>query len=205
MIKYDEKAHIYSIDNRIIPNVTGIIERGGLSNFFNVSQEELSKKATLGKFVHLISSLYDYDADNVEIDEIALTFKTYLNGWIKFRKDLNFIPDEIETIVYSKRYNFAGRLDRVGKINKIITLVDIKTGSDIPPSTAIQTAGYMIAYNENRKVKDQIKRRIAVLIREDGTYKIKEFKDLTDKNVFLACLTINNFKKKEIQDEQNND
>lgn len=198
MIKYDKTTHTYSIGDRIIPNVTSIIERGGLGDFFNVSPSELEKRSVLGRFVHLISSLYDYDANDIEITTLAPTFRGYLNSWVRFRKDLDFVPDEIETIVYSKKYNFAGRLDRVGKIDNIITLVDIKTGSDIYPSVAIQTAGYMLAYNEGKSIKQQIKRRIAVLLREDGTYKIKEFKDFADKNVFLACLTISNFKQKEL-------
>ena len=197
----------------------------------------------------------------------------------------------IETVVYSKKYRVAGRLDRVGYLQDDLSVVDIKSGSSIAFTTCLQTAAYQNLFNEHagscefdeqthvykdkdgvvpsvttvindnsfvdktcipqqfiiaagnfgkavhlaceyddkhvldyskldnkispyvrawmrfkidchyedykpNKLKDKIKRRFAVLLKPDGTYKLEEYKNKADWQVFLACLTLYNFRRR---------
>jgi len=53
--------------------------------------------------------------------------------------------------------------------------------------------GYQGAYEEMYKVK--IKRRLCVQLL-DGTYKMEEYKEKSDRTVFLSCLNLYNWGKR---------
>lgn len=191
MLTFDEKKHEYKLDGLVIPSVTQIIKAAGLINLDYVGPQLLKEKADLGKKVHLTTELYDRDSLN--INELHPTLKEYLDGWIKFKEDYNFTPTEIELMSAHHLYKFAGRIDRIGFIAKDLTLLDIKSGSK-QKSNAIQTAGYALLYDQDKKKTEQIKKRMVVYLLPEG-YRVESHTDPNDKNVFLAALTISNFKK----------
>jgi hypothetical protein len=188
-LSFDETKHIYKSDGLVIPSVTQIMQSSGLVNLEWISQEILDNTSDLGKKVHKTTELLD--KGTLDIETLHPTLRNYLNGWIKFRKDFDFIPTEIELQLFHELYKYAGRIDRVGMIGKDLTLLDIKSGTK-QKSHAIQTMGYKLLYDQNKKKPEQIKRRLIVYLSEDG-YKIEEHKEETDKNIFLAALTITNF------------
>lgn len=51
-------------------------------------------------------------------------------------------PRKIETLLYSKKYVFAGSPDLVAPISNVYTLVDLKTSKDIHESHRLQMGGY---------------------------------------------------------------
>ena len=97
-------------------------------------------------------------------------------------------------MLYSKKYNFAGTIDRIGTVGKTLTIVDIKTGA-ASRSTAIQLAGYEILAQEEVPGKYD---KMIVMLKTDVTYAImgKEVFDPSDKSFFLSCLNIYNYKKR---------
>lgn len=190
-LTFSEDLHKYTDANGLtIPSVTQIMKTAGLVNLDWIPTEILEQKADLGKKVHSATELYD--AGDLDMSELHPTLKAYLNGWIKFRKDFNFDPTEIEMQLLHTVYRFAGRIDRVGFIsNNDLTLLDIKSGTK-QKTHAIQTAGYELLYNQNKKGKELIKRRFVVYLSPDG-YEVEEHKNKNDKNVFLAALSITNY------------
>lgn len=188
-LSYDDVTHQYKENGVIIPSVTQVIKEAGLINLDWVEPELLRLKADLGKKVHLATELYDNNT--IDLDELHPTLKLYLNGWIKFREDYDFSPTEIELQLYHKLYKYAGRIDRVGNIGKDKVLIDIKSGTH-QKTNAIQTAGYELLYNQDKKKPGQIKKRLIVYLSESG-YKVEENKNPNDKNVFLSALTITNY------------
>jgi hypothetical protein len=154
----------------------------------------LAEKADLGKKVHSATELYDMD--DLNVSDLHPTLKTYLDGWIKFRKEFHFTPTQVELQMFHEVYRFAGRIDRVGTISvpgvgSDLILLDIKSGTH-QKTNAIQTAGYELLYNQNKKGKELIKRRFVVYLSPAG-YEVEEHKNKNDKNVFLAALTITNY------------
>lgn len=188
MLSFDEVNHIYRLDGVTIPSVTQVIQEAGLIDLSGIDDGLLNYKSDLGQKIHLATELYD--KNNLDMDGLHPTLRLYLDAWIKFRKDYNFIPVEIELQLFHKLYKFAGRIDRVGYIGKDSSLVDIKSGS-YQKAHAIQTAGYELLYNQDKKA-DKTKKRFVVYLNETG-YKIEENKNQDDRNVFLSALTITNY------------
>lgn len=195
MIKCDPETHIYkdTETGRIIPNVTSIIEDAGLSDFSMVEPEKLRRAQKFGKAVHTACHLYDID--DLDMDSLNPALKPYLEDWIKWEKDSGFIVQSSEQIVYSKIYNYVGTYDKVGLLDGIKTLIDIKTGTTLPKTIGLQLSGYVEAANEGKKREDKIKRRLSVWLLGNGQARPAEYEERTDFRVFTSCLNICNWKK----------
>lgn len=196
LFEFIKENHTYKLDGIVIPSVTQVIKEAGLINLDYVNDEYIKYKADLGEKVHSTTELFDQN--NLDEESLHPTLKAYLEGWKKFRTDYEFNPTHIEYEAYHSLYRYAGRIDRVGTIKlnrkKLLAIIDIKTGI-IHHSHAIQTAAYMELFNQSRIKSEQAKTRICVYLKENGGYEIKEYKDDNAKNIFLACLTIYNYKK----------
>ena len=189
-LTFDEDLHKYTDGNGLtIPSVTQIMKTAGLVNLDWIPVEILEAKADLGKKVHSATELYD--RNDLNFDALHPALMSYLNGWIKFRKDFKFEPTEIEMQLLHTVYRYAGRIDRVGLMGSDLTLLDIKSGTK-QKTHAIQTAGYELLYNQNKKGIDLIKRRLVVYLSPDS-YEVEEHKNKNDKSIFLAALTITNY------------
>lgn len=194
MILFNDERHEYTVDGIIIPCVTDTITAGGLNDILGkINREVLEVARVRGKYVH--SATEYYDLGTLDKSTVHETIQPYLSAWIKFRKDTGFKPKLIEELVYSKKYGYAGTADRIGPFNNVNTVVDIKSG-ELTPAAAPQTAAYLSAFNEGRSPKDKVKDRLIVQLRNDGTYRLpkKEFYSRDDFTVFLACLTLRNWR-----------
>lgn len=190
ILTFDEETHIYKLDGVAIPSVTQAIKGAGLMDLSFVSKELLEAKADLGKKIHTTTELYD--RNNLDMNKLHPTLRGYLNAWIKFEDECQFIPTSIEMMKYHPLYRYAGRIDRIGMMQNVLTQVDLKSGVH-HPSYAIQSAAYVELCNYGKPKAECIKKRITVYLKEDGTYQLKEYKDERDIRIFLASLTINNY------------
>jgi len=190
-LTFNEENHEYKLNGLIIPSVTQIISGAGLVNFDYIDEETLREKAELGKKVHTTTELYD--KDSLDIKSLHPILRNYLNSWINFKKDYGFLPLEIEETFYHKDYNVIGCVDRIGFIGKDKSIVDLKHGIKLK-SHAIQTAGYKLIHNYKKSKGNMAKKRFCVYLTEKG-YKVEENKEQTDEAVFLAALTIYNYKR----------
>ena len=188
---FNKENHTYTLDGQPIPSVTKILQEGGLVDFSKVNPDVLDRACKFGDATHLACQFYDAGILNeVTLDE---NLRPRLTAWKKFLKDTGFVVEAIEEKVVSVKYRFAGRLDRRGLLSKR-TVVDLKTGADFGLATGPQLAAYQGAYNEGKSRKDQIKDRLCVLLNGDGTYKLEPYEDEGDFSVFLACLTLRNWR-----------
>ena len=191
MIMFSEDKHEYSYEGRKVAGVTAILKSMGIVDFKNIPDEVLERALKFGIAVHKGCELED--KHNLEWDTLDPALKPYIYGWIMFKKQWNFEIEKIEHIVFSKKYWFAGRLDRVGILNGKRAIVDIKTGVT-DSATAIQTAGYSIAYNEGKSVKDKVRGRVGIFLKGDGEYRMEVYNDKKDESIFLSALTIYNWR-----------
>ena len=185
-IKFNKDTHTYFLDDRKIPSVTQIISSAGLSDFSKVNQDILKRSQSFGSAAHLACQLYD--ENRLDIKSLDIALEPRLEAWILFKRDFGIKTfKEIEKQVYSIKYQYAGCLDRLTMDD---ALIEIKTCTTIPKTTGLQLMGYQGAYEEMYKVK--IKRRICVQLL-DGTYKMEEYKEKSDRTVFLSCLNLHNW------------
>ena len=183
--------HKYTLNGQPILGVTNTIERAGLRDLSSINPGVLEAAQKFGTAVHSACELHD--KNDLAIDVLAEPLKPYLNGWIKFLKDSKFRVHRVEFLVYSKRWRYAGMLDRTGLFAASNTIIDLKSGAE-DPTVKVQTAAYQEAYNEMFP-KNKIRRRLTVMLKPDN-YKIIESSDKSDFSTFLACLQITNFKNK---------
>ena len=188
MLEFNSENHTYKLDGIKLPSVTQVIGGAGLSDFSKVNPDILKRSQAFGTATHLACMLDDkHQLDMKSLDPALFP---YLKSWQKFKRDFGITDfKEIEKQVYSTKYQYAGCLDRLWED----ALIEIKTSTSIPITAGLQLAGYQNAYEEMYKVK--IKRRLCVQLL-DGTYKMEEYKEKSDRTVFLSCLNLHNWGKR---------
>lgn len=181
-LAFDEQSHTYMLNGVAVPSVTQVLGRAGL-----IDDQWYTPEAThRGTYVHAMTSAYDKGV--LDLDKIDDGYLGYLRAWKELLGQSLWQIRSIESRLSCEPYRYAGSLDRVVINHGALTLVDIKTGTKARWHR-LQTAAYVHCLR-------RVCRRCCVYLRKDGTFKV-ETHDLNyrrDLDVFLAALTINNWK-----------
>lgn len=182
MITFNADTHTYTDNNKILPSVTQVLGLANLYEFVNANL--LERAARFGTAVHKATELYDQGKLNTDTLDIALV--PYLNGWKKFLRDTQFHVIHNELLVHSDM-GYAGTLDRIGLIRGKLTLLDIKTTSVVPKTTALQLAAYKYAFEEMQTRK--IDQCLCCQLKPDN-YRLVEYNNPSDFFMFCNFLTV---------------
>lgn len=205
MLEFDPNSHSFTLDGLPVPNVTRIL--APLYDF-DPAQGYLEDARQRGIAVHEATERHDrrvaalnptddpWRPDGLRGYITSATNEPYLAAWRKFLDDTGFEIHAIEEQVFSRRHRYAGILDRLGVLNGRRVVIDIKTTSAIKPLMGVQLAAYQAAVNEGCPKADQYPYRFVCQLRSDGSYRLAEFKDRADFTVFLALLTLANWKER---------
>lgn len=169
VLQFDEAAHRYSVNGKIIPSVTQIISAVGLYEFDFVSRQTLAIAAERGRIVHTYIEWHEQGLlDESSIDpDLAGYFEAYLAA--KAAGDIPDAPTAIEERVFSEKYQYAGTLDLLfGEY----WIHDHKTGVESPVH-CLQLSGYWLAKHPN--LRDTPNHLTCGYYRPDGSYKIVEY------------------------------
>lgn len=194
-LTFDPKTHTYALKGLPIPSVTQVI--AGTQDFLGVSEEVLEAARERGHLVHEAAAKYDCSGHLMLAARGRPEILAYLKAWVKFREDTGFDPLVIEEPVYSFRHRFAGTVDRVGWLRGTMVVLDIKTAASpgrLHPAVGLQLAAYEHAHNTGQDRLPKAKARYAVQLRPDGKYTLTQYTDKADLSVFLACLTLHNWR-----------
>lgn len=180
---FKEADHSYWNDGIKYPSVTQIIAAAGLyglaAEYFNEESRDL------GSFVHTIIEWHlSKELDESTIDGVLMP---YFEAWKRFEKESTYVSDSCETRLANETYRFAGTIDHIGHLNGHFCIIDVKSGAPTP-ATGIQLAGYEILLSARGA------RRFALHLKDDGNYKLIEYKDRNDRQVFLSALALFNWK-----------
>jgi hypothetical protein len=191
VLTFDPARHRYFYNGRPVPNVTRILESAGMLDFGGASFEAMQNARELGTLVHetvALDNVGRLDMDSVDEDIVG-----YLIGWRRFRRETGFVPRLVERRVYHASFRYAGTLDAEGELRACsAALVDIKSGSKqraTGPQTAAYDAALMSEYKANGKRK-----RFGVYLTPDGRYDLVPYDDREDFAVFMAALSLFNWK-----------
>lgn len=180
---FDPVKHEYFFAGRKVPGVTSILSP--LTNFDAVPPAILQAASEFGKAVHLACELDDLGIlDDSELDAALVP---YLKGWRKFVRDTDATWDDIERPCYHPLMRYAGTPDRIGRVNGLLTVVDIKSTAQLYASVGPQLSAYAHASANSTAV------RLAVQLRADATYVAKAYQDPGDWPVFCSLLTLKNW------------
>ena len=190
-ISFDEEKHEYRIDGYLVPSVTGILKpivsAGG-------SDDARDFKRQIGKALDTAITLHE--RQDLDLDSLDLAVLPFFEAWLKFKEETGFRVLLNQPIVYSKKLRFAGTPDLVGTrmfdSDVPEELIDTKCTWALDPATAIQTAGYAEAIRESHGIA--VKKRGAVQLLRDGTYRYQSYTEQNDINVFRALLSVHAWK-----------
>jgi len=196
-LRFDPIEHRYFLEpsGEEIPGVTRALEECGLTDFSMVPRHILEAAQQRGTDVH--NALHYLD--DGELDEASLTEEMhgYVMAYLRFKNQMRFEPTLVEKFVYSLAHRWAGRLDRVGLIerkdggqDKIV--VDFKSGL-VLPAHRIQLAAYVSGLPDPRS-----HRRMTLELDSDGTYKCHEYDAQSyarDLNTFHSAVNVWHWKR----------
>jgi hypothetical protein len=179
----NEESHAYTLDGRPIRSVTQILGDVGIIDTTWFTPEA----ALRGKYVH--EATHYHDEGSLEMGSLDPAISPYVQGWIDFRKMTGFRPLLMEQRVWHSS-GYAGTLDRFGLIGSRPILIDIKSGS-LPSWAGLQTSGYEFALVERILAKEidvpMPQGRMAVQLTREGKFKVKEYTNFRDRDIFLAA------------------
>lgn len=163
--------------------VTAILKAVGLIDLEWADQEAMDR----GTAVHSATAILDR-GEEIDPNSIDPRVAPYLPGWERFKAELRPEILAIEERVEHPIYKYTGTLDRLVKIADREGIIDIKTG---PPASfhQVQLCGYALCFTRPLA-------RWGVYLTAEGTYKLIEYKDRTDYEVFRAALTVASFKER---------
>jgi hypothetical protein len=186
-LHFDAYTHTYTYGGRVVPGVTSIL--APLTNLSMVPPDVLAAASAFGTAVHKACELWDLD--DLDADNLDPELQPYLAAWMRFSSDHRVRWDGIEKKVFHKTLRYAGTLDRRGMVDGTLTVVDIKSSIALYPAVGPQLAAYLHA-DVRSEITSSVK-RLAVQLKGDGTYVIKEYADPLDFSVFTSLLTLQNW------------
>lgn len=201
-LEFEPLSHSYYVDGVKVPSVTEVIKP--LEAYYRMSETMLRPYADRGTAVHALTEVYD--AGDLEgaskaaqqrwASRVDPKLAGYLKAWVDFRSDFRFEPVAVEHRVYHSAHQYAGTIDRAGFVRGRASIVDIKTSAKLGPAIGVQLAGYLEAWNRECEPEHMAESRYAVQLMGDGTYRVVEYADPADWQVFLGCLALHHWQEK---------
>lgn len=171
---FEEDGHRYYRDGVRVPSVTQVIGHAGLADYSQVPQWMLDYKADIGRAAHKAIELdHDNDLDEETVDPRVLP---YVEAFRLFVAQSGFRILYTEQRLYHPRHGYAGTLDIVAlDAFKRLAIVENKTTAMwFERAVACQTVAYYKAWNATHPT-EQARRRYALQLRPDGTYKLHHY------------------------------
>lgn len=170
VLEYDDDTHAYTLNGRRIPSVTEIVSLITARKYADTNPAILEQAKRRGTAVHELCEAIDCGVDP-EALEIEPELVGYVNAYLAFLRDYRPQWDYIEKVVYTPDY--AGRVDRIGRIDDIFHIVDIKTTSSMDRLSKLalyfQLNFYTYAVSPLLPYASTI-RTLGVQLKKDGTY-----------------------------------
>ncbi len=182
VVLFNPERHEYSNHAGIVFNsVTKILALDGICDFSFLAEDVRTRAMDRGTSVHWLLQLEDEAA--LDYRKVPIGLRPYRKAWNDWKRASGFVPELIEHRFIS-HYGYAGTIDRFGRLPKTLSypngskaVVDLKTG-EVADWVRYQLVAYAMRMYPNPVVARTI-RRIAVALRLNGTYQVREFKQET--------------------------
>jgi len=183
MIDLIVRDHKYYLNGVPYPSVTQILKKVNLldSTWFT---DEGSER---GIRVHSITEAIDDPVHPYFQPEEDSEFSGFIEAYRKFLKETKITYWHIEIPIVSVKYRFGGTPDRIGVLDGVPCVLDIKSGAKASWH-GIQLAGYEIIAQEHEGGLKTKKR--CLYIRGDGTYRLEALDDPVYRDIFMSALNV---------------
>lgn len=185
---FDEEKHLYTFRGKPVPSVTEICDILSADKYGKINEATVRAAAVRGTRVHELTELYDMDAmpDEFEYDSFP-----YLKAWAAFCRD--YQPDWLFTEKKLWGYTYCGTADRIGVIDGVPVIVDMKTVSQLDRIAKISLACqlwayYLLADSNGIPMTGTLSfyNSMGVHLMKDGTYRVYKVSDIENKYDFSA-------------------
>lgn len=175
-----------------IPFVTETLEMAGIvdvSAFSRIPATVLEKARERGNIVHRCTEAIDrgeaYDAAD---------YAGYIEAYQTFKRERSFVPLLIEHEIRGSidGMRFVGMCDRVGYLNGVETVIDIKSSYKPASSWPIQTAAY--AWGMWGEFHRESRKRAVVFLKKTGEYELLVHNQHSDNVIWKFALAITYWK-----------
>jgi hypothetical protein len=184
---YDDEKHYYRVGGKFIRSVSHYLKPISTQVYGTIDEAILKAAAARGTAVHFAIEIFA----NYGAIEIAPELQGYFNAFLDWcgKYSPKILASEYRT--YHPIYWYAGTLDLIVEINGRIILVDAKCTAELKSYlVSLQDAAYAEAASQHGIRIDGI---AALHLRRDGTYTFEEYNQKEAFNMFLSCMTVQNY------------
>lgn len=159
-IEFNPDTHVYTLDGKIIPGVTGVLKDVGLIDTSFYTEEAATRGTAVHEAVQMVvKGILPAPAwDGTDLE-------TYLLAWEKFMADSGFEVESSERLASDEVNHFATHIDLEGKLNGKPVVIDVKSG-------ALQ-AWHGLQLAANTMLNDR-QDRFVLQLSGDGTYRLHD-------------------------------
>ncbi|MCC6989917.1 MAG: hypothetical protein IT181_13010 [Acidobacteria bacterium] len=141
-VDFDESAHRYTYNRRIVVSVTQVLRAFFPHTFAHVPADVLERKRQIGQAAHLATHLHDRG----HLDERTVTdaVRPYLESWRLWCDIQRATVIATEIRLVHPTLGYAGTIDKLVIVPDFagLTLPDLKTGDPADARAHLQTAAY---------------------------------------------------------------
>lgn len=175
-LELDERNHKYmDEEGNIIHSVTEIISMISGDAYRNINPAVLEHAAEKGRLVHEWCEQFDYGCEE---DQVPSELEPYCRAYMDFCRDYRPEWTAIESMVFcdvtQTGEGYAGTVDRIGKIDGKLCVVDIKTIASPTTKDHIKVCCQTAAYSMASNVWGE---RYALYLKPDGKYRLLDCKE----------------------------
>ena len=193
-LKFDSENHIYQLDGVIIPSYSQISKDLGLIDYSHVRKADLEWKAKVGKAVH--TAIFLHNTNELDMDSLDETVSSYFKSWLMFVElyKPTILTQYSEKPICSFKWRYGVTPDIVAEVKGILTVIELKTVSQMNPAIAIQTEAQKMAIEETYKLK--IKQRWGLQLIPGAMPKLAVYEDMSDFATWASAVNLWHYKEK---------
>lgn len=176
--RFDSAHHLYTVGETPVPGIHSVLRFGGLEPDLAFLDPIYRQR---GKAVHLATLMHDLGAPCTLYE----AWQPFMDAYLKFLSEIRCRWTKLEHPKVHRRLGYATIIDRVGTVNRWPTVFEIKTGYPAE-FHGPQLAGADLLVSG--RVRIGLRKRLAVYLQKDGTYRLKEYTDPADYSRFLGAV-----------------
>lgn len=193
-VQFDEATHTYTLDGKELTSVTHIIRYLAVDKANNADPNMALIARERGSAVHEATVMYDYSGEIP--DDFPAEYAPYLEAYVQFVRDYKpqWLLTEHVMGCNDDETGYAGTLDRFGKIDGELVLLDIKTSYkvDVPSLTAQLFAYSKLLTKEQPAFNVPQINLYGLQLMRNGKYRLYKCDWFKGASLFIDCKNIYN-------------
>jgi hypothetical protein len=160
---FQASDHTYRLNGTIVPSITQLLTAAGLIREANYD----AKSAERGSLVHRLCTELDLGAIE-DVKRLDSPVKGWIQGYALFTQTVRPAWTVIEEAKASPKYRFGGRVDRLGAVYSMESIVELKSGA-CERWHGVQTALQDILWDD---LRPGIRQRWGLYLKRTGKFRL---------------------------------